>query len=126
MNDVFTLLTGAIPWDGGRTRSEDGGKTWVTASILPTYAMGPNPERADQASPVTIDQVLVQDPKRNASSIYDMFPEGRGIFGMSEQKETMYQTIDGKTYQVLYREGEQGLYTIREHGHVYAPDGTRI
>ena len=44
---------------------------------------------------------------------------------MSEHKETMYQTIDGKTYQVLYREGEQGLYTIREQGYVYAPDGTK-
>ena len=107
-------------------RSEDGGKTWGDRIHIANLRDNPNPERADQASPVTIDQVLVQDPKaKRIFSIYDMFPEGRGIFGMSEQKETMYQTIDGKTYQVLYREGEQGLYTIREHGHVYAPDGTK-
>lgn len=107
-------------------RSEDGGKTWGDRINIANLRDNPNPERADQASPVTIDQVLVQDPKtKRIFSIYDMFPEGRGIFGMSEQKETMYQTIDGKTYQVLYREGEQGLYTIREHGHVYAPDGTK-
>lgn len=107
-------------------RSEDGGKTWGDRIHIANLRDNPNPERADQASPVTIDQVLVQDPKtKRIFSIYDMFPEGRGIFGMSKQKETMYQTIDGKTYQVLYREGEQGLYTIREHGHVYAPDGTK-
>lgn len=107
-------------------RSEDDGKTWGDRIHIANLRDNPNPERADQASPVTIDQVLVQDPKtKRIFSIYDMFPEGRGIFGMSEQKETMYQTIDGKTYQVLYREGEQGLYTIREHGHVYAPDGTK-
>lgn len=107
-------------------RSEDGGKTWGDRIHIANLRDNPNPDRADQASPVTIDQVLVQDPKtKRIFSIYDMFPEGRGIFGMSEQKETMYQTIDGKTYQVLYREGEQGLYTIREYGHVYAPDGTK-
>jgi len=107
-------------------RSEDGGKTWGDRIHIANLRDNPNPERADQASPVTIDQVLVQDPKtKRIFSIYDMFPEGRGIFGMSEQKETMYQTIDGKTYQVLYRDGEQGLYTIREHGYVYAPDGTK-
>lgn len=107
-------------------RSEDGGKSWGDRIHIANLRDNPNPERADQASPVTIDQVLVQDPKtKRIFSIYDMFPEGRGIFGMSEQKETMYQTIDGKTYQVLYREGEQGLYTIREHGYVYAPDGTK-
>ena len=107
-------------------RSEDGGKTWGDRIHIANLRDNPNPERADQASPVTIDQVLVQDPKtKRIFSIYDMFPEGRGIFGMSEHKETMYQTIDGKTYQVLYREGEQGLYTIREQGYVYAPDGTK-
>ena len=107
-------------------RSEDGGKTWGDRIHIANLRDNPNPERADQASPVTIDQVLVQDPTtKRIFSIYDMFPEGRGIFGMSEHKETMYQTIDGKTYQVLYREGEQGLYTIREQGYVYAPDGTK-
>lgn len=107
-------------------RSEDGGKNWGDRIHIANLRDNPNPERADQASPVTIDQVLVQDPKtKRIFSIYDMFPEGRGIFGMSEHKETMYQTIDGKTYQVLYREGEQGLYTIREQGYVYAPDGTK-
>lgn len=42
---------------------------------------------------------------------------------MSSQKEEAYKEIDGKTYQILYREGEKGAYTIRENGTVYTPDG---
>ena len=52
-----------------------------------------------------------------------MFPEGKGIFGMSSEREVAYKEIDGKTYQILYREGENGAYTIRENGVVYTPDG---
>ncbi|MFC2704064.1 MAG: sialidase domain-containing protein, partial [Abiotrophia defectiva] len=63
-------------------RSEDGGKNWGDRIHIANLRDNPNPERADQASPVTIDQVLVQDPKtKRIFSIYDMFPEGRGIFG---------------------------------------------
>ena len=42
---------------------------------------------------------------------------------MSSQKEEAYKEINGKTYQLLYREGEQEAYTIRENGTVYTPDG---
>ena len=42
---------------------------------------------------------------------------------MSSQKEEAYKEIDGKTYQILYREGEKEAYTIRENGTVYTPDG---
>ncbi|CYK67188.1 sialidase A precursor (neuraminidase A) [Streptococcus pneumoniae] len=52
--------------------------------------------------------VLVQDPEtKRIFSIYDMFPEGKGIFGMSSQKEEAYKKIDGKTYQILYRTSQQ-------------------
>ena len=44
-----------------------------------------------------------------------MFPEGKGIFGMAAQREEAYKQIDGKTYQILYKEGEEGSYTIREN-----------
>jgi len=68
--------------------------------------------------------VLAQDTEtKRIFSVYDMFPEGKGIFGMSAEKEEAYKEINGKTYQILYREGENGAYTIRENGVVYTPDG---
>ena len=42
---------------------------------------------------------------------------------MAAQREEAYKQIDGKTYQILYKEGEEGSYTIRENGTVYTPDG---
>ena len=42
---------------------------------------------------------------------------------MADQREEAYKQIDGKTYQILYKEGEDGSYTIRENGTVYTPDG---
>ncbi|HGJ9823139.1 TPA: LPXTG-anchored neuraminidase NanA [Streptococcus pneumoniae] len=105
-------------------RSEDNGKTWgdrVTITNLRDNSKASDPSIG---SPVNIDMVLVQDPEtKRIFSIYDMFPEGKGIFGMSSQKEEAYKKIDGKTYQILYREGEKGAYTIRENGTVYTPDG---
>lgn len=105
-------------------RSEDNGKTWgdrVTITNLRDNTKASDPSIG---SPVNIDMVLVQDPEtKRIFSIYDMFPEGKGIFGMSSQKEEAYKKIDGKTYQILYREGEKGAYTIRENGTVYTPDG---
>ena len=38
-------------------------------------------------SPVNIDMVLAQDTEtKRIFSVYDMFPEGKGIFGMSAEK----------------------------------------
>ncbi|CIW58306.1 SIALI-17 repeat-containing surface protein [Streptococcus pneumoniae] len=105
-------------------RSEDGGTTWQPTLTLTNLRDNPEAKDPQAPSPLNIDMVLVQDPEtKRIFSIYDMFPEGKGIFGMSSQKEEAYKKIDGKTYQILYREGEKGAYTIRENGTVYTPDG---
>ncbi|MFR9372893.1 LPXTG-anchored neuraminidase NanA, partial [Streptococcus pneumoniae] len=105
-------------------RSEDNGKTWGDRVTITNLRDNPKASDPSIGSPVNIDMVLVQDPEtKRIFSIYDMFPEGKGIFGMSSQKEEAYKEIDGKTYQILYREGEKEAYTIRENGTVYTPDG---
>ena len=105
-------------------RSEDNGKTWGDRVTITNLRDNPKASDPSIGSPVNIDMTLTQDPEtKRIFAIYDMFPEGKGIFGMSSQKEEAYKEIDGKTYQILYREGEEGTYTIRENGTVYTPDG---
>ena len=105
-------------------RSEDKGKTWSDRVTITNLRDNPKASDPSIGSPVNIDMVLVQDPvTKRIFSIYDMFPEGKGIFGMAAQREEAYKQIDGKTYQILYKEGEEGSYTIRENGTVYTPDG---
>ena len=105
-------------------RSEDNGKTWSDRVSITNLRDNPKASDPSIGSPVNIDMVLVQDPEtKRIFSIYDMFPEGKGIFGMADQREEAYKQIDGKTYQILYKEGEDGSYTIRENGTVYTPDG---
>ena len=46
--------------------------------------------------------VLVQDPEtKRIFSIYDMFPEGKAVFGMPAKPEKAYERIGDKTYQIL-------------------------
>ena len=105
-------------------RSEDKGQTWGDRITLTNLRDNPKAKDQNIGSPVNIDMVLVQDTEtKRIFSVYDMFPEGKGIFGMSSEREVAYKEIDGKTYQILYREGENGAYTIRENGVVYTPDG---
>ena len=105
-------------------RSEDKGQTWGDRITLTNLRDNPKAKDPNIGSPVNIDMVLVQDTEtKRIFSVYDMFPEGKGIFGMSSEREVAYKEIDGKTYQILYREGENGAYTIRENGLVYTPDG---
>ena len=105
-------------------RSEDNGKTWSDRVTITNLRDNPKASDPSIGSPVNIDMTLTQDPEtKRIFAIYDMFPEGKGIFGMSSQKEEAYKEINGKTYQLLYREGEQEAYTIRENGTVYTPDG---
>ena len=105
-------------------RSEDKGKTWSDRVTITNLRDNPKASNPSIGSPVNIDMILVQDPAtKRIFSIYDMFPEGQGIFGMAAQREAAYKQIDGKTYQILYKEGEEGSYTIRENGTVYTPDG---
>ena len=104
-------------------RSEDKGQTWGDRITLTNLRDNPKAKDPNIGSPVNIDMVLVQDTEtKRIFSVYDMFPEGKGIFGMSSEREVAYKEIDGKTYQILYREGENGAYTIRENGVVYTPD----
>ena len=101
-------------------RSQDNGQTWgdkITISNLRD-----NPEARDKTapSPLNIDMVLVQDPEtKRIFSVYDMFPEGKAVFGMPAKPEKAYERIGDKTYQILYKTGEKGHYTIRENGEVY-------
>ncbi|ORO49439.1 SIALI-17 repeat-containing surface protein [Streptococcus oralis] len=105
-------------------RSEDNGKTWGDRVTITNLRDNPKASDPSIGSPVNIDMTLTQDPEtKRIFAIYDMFPEGKGIFGMSSQKEEAYKEINGKTYQLLYREGEKEAYTIRENGTVYTPDG---
>lgn len=105
-------------------RSEDKGQTWGDRITLTNLRDNPKAKDPNIGSPVNIDMVLVQDTEtKRIFSVYDMFPEGKGIFGMSSEREVAYKEIDGKTYQILHREGENGAYTIRENGVVYTPDG---
>ena len=105
-------------------RSEDNGKTWGDRVTITNLRDNPKASDPSIGSPVNIDMTLTQDPEtKRIFAIYDMFPEGKGIFGMSSQKEEAYKEINGKTYQLLYREGEQEASTIRENGTVYTPDG---
>ena len=105
-------------------RSEDKGQTWGDRITLTNLRDNPKAKDPNIGSPVNIDMVLVQDTEtKRIFSVYDMFPEGKGIFGMSSEREVSYKEIDGKTYQILYREGENRAYTIRENGVVYTPDG---
>ena len=105
-------------------RSEDKGHTWGDSITLTNLRDNTKAKDPNIGSPVNIDMVLVQDTEtKRIFSVYDMFPEGKGIFGMSSEREVAYKEIDGKTYQILYREGENGAYTIRENGVVYTPDG---
>ncbi|HEW0736481.1 TPA: exo-alpha-sialidase [Streptococcus pneumoniae] len=101
-------------------RSEDNGKTWGDKVVISN--LRDNPEAKDPAapSPLNIDMVLVQDPTtKRIFSIYDMFPEGRAVFGMPKTPEKAYEKIGDKTYQILYKQGESGHYTVRENGEVY-------
>ena len=101
-------------------RSQDGGVTWgdrITISNLRD-----NPEARDKTapSPLNIDMVLVQDPEtKRIFSVYDMFPEGKAVFAMPDKPEKAYEKVGDKSYQILYKSGEKGHYTIRENGEVY-------
>ena len=64
--------------------------------------------------------VLVQDPTtKRIFSVYDMFPEGRAVFGMPDHPEKAYEQIGDKIYQILYKQGETEHYTLRENGDIF-------
>ncbi|MDO4774270.1 MAG: sialidase domain-containing protein, partial [Aerococcaceae bacterium] len=107
-------------------RSTDGGQTWGSTIKMLDLRSNPNARNRNEGSPVTIDMVLAQHPDtKRIFAVYDMFPEGRGIHGMSEQKQQQYTDIDGKKYLNLFKDGESTPYTVRDGGYVYTPTGEK-
>ena len=101
-------------------RSQDGGETWGDRITISNLRDNPDAKDKTAPSPLNIDMVLVQDPTtKRIFSVYDMFPEGRAVFGMPAKPEKAYERVGDKTYQILYKTGEKGYYTIRENGEVY-------
>ena len=101
-------------------RSQDNGQTWGDKITISNLRDNPEAKDAAAPSPLNIDMVLVQDPTtKRIFSVYDMFPEGKAVFGMPAKPEKAYERIGDKTYQILYKTGEKGYYTIRENGEVY-------
>ena len=73
-------------------RSEDQGQTWGDRITLTNLRDNPKATDPSVGSPVNIDMVLAQDTEtKRIFSVYDMFPEGKGIFGMSAEKEEAYK-----------------------------------
>lgn len=101
-------------------RSENGGTTWQPTLTLTNLRDNPEAKDPQAPSPLNIDMVLVQDPTtKRIFSIYDMFPEGRAVFGMPNKPQKAYQQVGDKHYQLLYKQGENQAYTVRENGEVY-------
>ena len=101
-------------------RSQDGGETWGDRITISNLRDNPDAKDKTAPSPLNIDMVLVQDSEtKRIFSVYDMFPEGKAVFGMPAKPEKAYERIGDKTYQILYKTGEKGYYTIRENGEVY-------
>ena len=101
-------------------RSQDKGQTWGDKITISNLRDNPEAKDAAAPSPLNIDMVLVQDPTtKRIFSVYDMFPEGRAVFGMPDHPEKAYEQIGDKTYQILYKQGETEHYTIRENGEIF-------
>ena len=101
-------------------RSQDNGQTWGDKITISNIRDNPEAKDAAAPSPLNIDMVLVQDPTtKRIFSVYDMFPEGRAVFGMPDHPEKAYEQIGDKTYQILYKQGETEHYTLRENGEIF-------
>ena len=101
-------------------RSQDNGQTWGEKITISNLRDNPEAKDAAAPSPLNIDMVLVQDPiTKRIFSVYDMFPEGRAVFGMPDHPEKAYEQIGDKTYQILYKQGETSHYTLRENGEIF-------
>lgn len=129
-----TLIAGADQrfdhqWDWGNIdmvvrRSTDNGKNW--GPIIKVLDLQENKKAEDPnfGAAFNIDMNLVQDTESNRIfALYDMYAEGRGLFGMLERPEekTQYIEIDGKGYLALYKEEEDAAYSVRDNGVVYNP-----
>mgnify|MGYP002754415928 CR=1 FL=1 len=107
-------------------RSDDKGKTWGDRIVISNPRDNEKAKNPEWPSPVNIDMALVQDPKtKRIFSIYDMFLEGKAVFSLPGKAPQAYEQIGDKVYQVLYKQGEAGRYTIRENGEVFDPENRK-
>ena len=69
-------------------RSQDGGETWGDRITISNLRDNPDAKDKTAPSPLNIDMVLVQDSEtKRIFSVYDMFPEGKAVFGMPAKPE---------------------------------------
>ena len=107
-------------------RSDDKGKTWGDRIVISNPRDNEKAKNPEWPSPVNIDMALVQDPKtKRIFSIYDMFLEGKAVFSLPGKAPQAYEQIGDKVYQVLYKQGDAGRYTIRENGEVFDPENRK-
>ena len=107
-------------------RSSDNGKTWGDRIVISNPRDNEHAKHADWPSPVNIDMALVQDPEtKRIFAIYDMFLESKAVFSLPGQAPKAYEQVGDKVYQVLYKQGESGRYTIRENGEVFDPQNRK-
>ncbi len=107
-------------------RSSDNGKTWGDRIVISNPRDNEHAKNADWPSPVNIDMALVQDPEtKRIFAIYDMFLESKAVFSLPGQAPKAYEQVGDKVYQVLYKQGESGRYTIRENGEVFDPQNRK-
>ena len=107
-------------------RSSDNGKTWGDRIVISNPRDNEHAKHAEWPSPVNIDMALVQDPEtKRIFAIYDMFLESKAVFSLPGQAPKAYEQVGDKVYQVLYKQGESGRYTIRENGEVFDPQNRK-
>ncbi|MDW8751088.1 sialidase family protein [Streptococcus suis] len=105
-------------------RSTDQGATWGSTIKIVDLRENPRARDKNQGTPLTIDTALVQDPTtKRIFAIYDMYPEGRALFGAPDTYEAEYTVVEGKHYLNLYKTGETAPYLLKEDGRVYTPAG---
>ena len=107
-------------------RSDDKGKTWGDRIVISNPRDNEKARNPEWPSPVNIDMALVQDPKtKRIFAIYDMFLEGKAVFSLPGKAPQAYEQIGDKVYQILYKQGDAGRYTIRENGEVFDPENRK-
>ena len=107
-------------------RSDDKGKTWGNRIVISNPRDNKKARNPEWPSPVNIDMALVQDPKtKRIFAIYDMFLEGKAVFSLPGKAPQAYEQIGDKVYQILYKQGDAGRYTIRENGEVFDPENRK-
>lgn len=108
-------------------RSEDDGVTWGKRETIVNLRNNPRVPLVTSGdysgSPINMDMALVQDTSSKTKrifSIYDMFPEGRGVISIANTPEKEYTQIGGQSYLNLYNnEKKSKFFTIRDKGIVY-------